>query len=179
MKLPSEAAQQEGTKSTHVADAPQVREATDRFGENPRKRQKSLSGDLRLGVDVSKLTEAGYHPHWINDQDGRVEAELAKGYSFVTYDEIGQTQRIGAKTASLDDKVCRVVGERKEGGPLYAYLLKIPERWWRENQEADQERPNAIDRQIRQGAVSRADGDRSSRGSFYDAGTVYEPNRSR
>ncbi len=163
--------------SAQASPAPVVRDLADRFGENPRKRAP-MQGS-RLGVDCSKLIEAGYYCHWVNDHDVRVQEELAKGYQFVTQDEVELSPLIGAPSTSLDNKVSRYVGTKADGSPLSAYLMKIPARWKRENDVEDQRRPDQVDRQIRQGIVKQADGDNSSRGSFYDAGTRYEQPRSR
>lgn len=162
----------------------QVREATDRrdpmygdeFGENPRKSQRAFISS-KMGVDISKLEAAGYHCHWVNDDDNRVQARLAEGYQFVTRDEVSLAPRIGA--SDLSDKVSIISGTRNDGTPLPIFLMKIPKRWFLENQAEGQKRPDQIDRQIRSGKITRVDEDNSSDSAFYAKEADYGRKRSR
>lgn len=160
------------SRASAPAEPRQVREMTDRidpmygdeFGENPRKHQTSFLNS-KLGVDVSKLEAAGYHCHWVNDTENRVQARLADGYQFVTREEVSLAPKIGA--TDLSDKVSVISGTKDDGSPLTIFLMKIPKRWWMENQAETQKRPDQIDRQIRSGKVQKWEGDDSSADSFY------------
>lgn len=149
---------------------PQVRESSDRSSGTPRRRM--IGGGSKLGVDCTKLIERGYHPYWRNDLDGRVQEALANGYEFVSPSEIEETSlRIGASELS-DDKVSRIVGYTEKGEPIKAYLMKIKEEWFKENQAFYQNRAKAIDDAIRTGTTTPVEGAYSPReGISYQART--------
>lgn len=125
------------------------RSTVERATTNPRSRPKF--GSSKLGVDCSKLIEAGFYCHWINDYPGRVQDALGSGYQFVKLSEIESSPTIGAPSADGEERVSRRVGVGEEGKPLLAYLMKIPSEWKKENDSFYQERCDAVDRQIRAG----------------------------
>jgi hypothetical protein len=117
-------------------------------------RRRMIGGGSKLGVDCRKLIEAGFHPYWRNDMDGRVQEALANGYEFVHPDEIEEVNlRVGAQPMSAD-KVSRIVGYTDKGDPITAYLMKIKKEWFEENQAFYQKRNDAIDRAVRTGNIS-------------------------
>lgn len=130
-----------------------VRELSDRDSDSlPRRRM--IGGGSKLGVDCGKLIAAGYHPYWRNDQDGRVQEALANGYEFVHPSEIEEVTHHIAATEMSEDKVSRVVGYTDKGEPIRAYLMKIKQEWFEENQAFYQKRAAAIDNAIRHGTTT-------------------------
>lgn len=98
-----------------------------------------------LGTLRTKLTVApidGYVLRWINDVENRILNADAGGYEFVTYEELGDRQ-IGQNNATPDSrelgtKVSKTVGVTENGTPLVAYLMKIRQEWYDEDQASKQ-----------------------------------------
>jgi len=137
------------------ADIPTPRSSVERT--EPVRRKRLQLGSSKLGVDVSKLRDAGFYCHWINDQDGRVQEAMDRGYQFVSLDEIDYVPTIGAPSTT-DGKVSRRVGTIDDK-PLLAFLMKIRTEWKAEDDEVLAERCNQIDAQIKGGGIRQiADG---------------------
>lgn len=117
-------------------------------------RRRMIGGGSKLGVDCRKLIEAGYHPYWRNDMDGRVQEALANGYEFVAPDEVEEVSLRVSAQPMTGDKVSRIVGYTDKGEPIYAFLMKIKKEWHAENMAFYQKRNDAIDRAIRSGNVA-------------------------
>jgi hypothetical protein len=117
---------------------------------------------IPMSIPKAKLSVPeipGYHLHWINDYAGRVAQAIQGGYDFVDESE-GLVNSFSLGTASdlsgnsdLGTRVSVVVGKNEDGSPLRAYLMKIKEEWFQEDQAVGQERVNAVDQQIRRGQV--------------------------
>ena len=56
----------------------------------------------------------------------------------------------------LGDKVRYLVGVAEKGDGLYAYLMKIRNEWWEEDQEEMQKRNDLVDDAIRGGTNVKA-----------------------
>jgi len=111
------------------------------------KRQRAVNkkdrvpfGGLRtkLQVSAADLKEHlhGYHLHWINDKDGRIEAAQNAGYTFV---EPHQAPSLGVanihgENSDLNSKVSKVVS--RSGTPIRAYLMKLQQDWHDEDSAA-------------------------------------------
>lgn len=135
--------------------APQVRTTAERPEGVPRRRR--YFGSSKLGVDCSALQEAGFHCHWINDVTGRIQEAQDCGYEFVSLSEIKAGPTLGAPSADEKDRVSRRVGVAEDGSELRAYLMKIRQDWYEENQAYYQERCDAVDRAIAAGTVEHVD----------------------
>lgn len=98
----------------------------------------------------------GFHCHWINDAAGRLAQAIQGGYQFVSKSEALVTAPdlaglpLGEGT-DLGDRVSLVVGRGEGGAPLRAYLMKIRQEWFNEDQKAISGRVDAIHEAIRQG----------------------------
>lgn len=108
----------------------------------------------------SKLTVnrqiPGYHLHIFNDEPGRIQTALDGGWEFVTPDEVGGVgERVTSVNTDLGDKVRYLVGANEKGDGFYAYLMKIKEEWWEEDQEALQARNDLVDDAIRSGTNTK------------------------
>lgn len=86
----------------------------------------------------------GYYRHWFNDLPGRIQAATEAGYTYV-------------KEAETRRPVSRVVGKTSDGQGFRAYLMEIPEDWFREDmQRVEQETASRID-PIRRGKSKELD----------------------
>lgn len=95
-----------------------------------------------LALKLDYPAREGYHRHWFNDQSIRIANALEAGYEHV----IGKDGK----------KVSRIVGSAEGGGALHAFLMEIPEDWYKEDMAREQaliaEREAAIKRGATQGA---------------------------
>jgi hypothetical protein len=78
----------------------------------------------------------GFHIRWFNDTPGRIDRAKEAGFAHVN------------DKRNVPEK--RVVGVG-EGGPLHAYLMKIPQEWYDEDQRIALEQVEAVDKAIREG----------------------------
>jgi hypothetical protein len=98
----------------------------------------------------------GYHLHIFNDEPGRIQTALSGGWEFVNPEEVGGVgERVTSVNTDLGDKVRYLVGADEKGDGAYAYLLKIKEEWWEEDQAALQERNDLVDDAIRSGTNAK------------------------
>jgi len=117
----------------------------------------------------------GYKLHIFNDEPGRIQTAIDGGWEFVTPDEVGGVKdSVTSGNTDLGDKVRFLVGASEKGDGLYAYLLKIKQEWWEEDQNAMQQRNDRVDDAIR-GGVNVKDG--TSAEGFYTPreGIKYNP----
>ena len=127
------------------------------------KEEKVVSGRkdrVPLGVPRKKLEAKsieGYHLHWVNDYPGRVDEALAGGYMFVDREETEINDFVTPGNSDLGTRVKRLVGKNETGGPLYAYLMKIDESLWKQDQEELQKRNDLVDEAIRRGDLNHVE----------------------
>lgn len=137
--------------STQIV-APQVRAECDR----PQRAKR-----IPFGVPKSKLginlEVPGHFLFWCNDAEDALEEAQAGGYEFVTPREVGET-RDGSQ-------VKRHVGTKKDGSPLYAYLLKIRQELHEEDNALKAETDDAFERAIKRGKLAEGRND-----NRYDGG---------
>lgn len=131
-------------------EAKQARTTGDRPGRNKRASFNGTETKLRIGQGIE-----GYHLHIFNDTAGRIDQALAVGYSFVTEDEVGGTStNVVSRNTDIGDKVRFLVGTNGTE-PQYAYLMKIQQEFYDEDQEAMQSKNDAIDAAIRGGKLNK------------------------
>ena len=113
----------------------------------------------------------GYHMHIFNDEPGRIQTAIDGGWEFVTPDEVGGVKdSVTSGNTDLGDKVRFLVGTSEKGDGLYAYLLKIKQEWYDEDQAEIQKRNDRVDDAIR-GGVNVKDGT-SSEGFYTPKGGI-------
>ena len=132
--------------------------------ENNRKRRSAFNG-TRQKLSVNREIP-GYHLHIFNDsKDGRIQQALDTGYEFVSPEEVGGvSENVTSRNTDIGDKVRFLVGT-SDSEPLYAYLMKIKQEWYDEDQREIQARNDKTDAAIRGGKI----GDQGTEG-FYNAG---------
>ena len=134
------------------------------MGRLPRDMQKDLQQDgtgrterVPLGGFQQKLNVKhipnGFVGRWINDEGGRIAAAQAAGYTFVEDEEV-KAERAGTNVES-DARIGRVVGTKASGQPMMAYLMKIPERFYEQDQAAKLRQIDETELSITKGAHAR------------------------
>jgi len=122
-------------------------------------RKRMTFNSSKLGVDVSRLQEAGWHCHWANDDKNRISDMLDIGYLFVELHEVGPGGvSMGSPSADSSNRVSRRVGTNEDGSAMLAYLMKTSNEYHAENNAFNQLPCDRIDAQIKSGAVRQADG---------------------
>ena len=119
-------------------------------------------GKLQVGNSIP-----GYHLYIFNDTPGRITAAQDNGYEFVHPSEVGgTTENVVSRNTDLGDKVRFLVGSN-DGEPMYAYLMKIKQEWWEEDQAELHNKNEQIQQAIRGGKLT---GDGMNTEGFYNAG---------
>ena len=111
-----------------------------------------------FGTWDQKLTypsKEGFHRHWFNDEPGRIIRARDAGYEQV-HDEDGRP-------------VSTVVGIGRGGMALVAFLMEIPEEWFREDMAAQETVVHSLMNQIGRGDHAKPGG---SDGSLRYAGST-------
>lgn len=140
------------SEAPSLADRSQIRE------DRPDTREANTGREERIPLGISRLKLKvpeipGYHLRWINDEPGRIYQARQGGYDFVLDDEIdgkfGDTD-IDQTNRDLGVKVCRSVS--KTTG-LKAFLMKIRQEHYDEDQKAKQKDIDETDRKIHNGKL--------------------------
>lgn len=134
-----------------------VTEVTTETGRAIRRKRGALNGSTPK-MAIGNLIE-GYHLHWMNDEKNRIEAALDNGYEFVSPEEIGgmRYNNVTNRNTELSENRVRLLVGTTQDGPLFAYLMKIPQEWYEEDQQELQDRNNLVDEAIRGGRSSGVD----------------------
>lgn len=106
----------------------------------------------------------GYVPRWLNDEPGRLPRAQNAGYEFVSQDEAPEigANEVTPGNVDLGTRICRLVGTGDDDKPLYAYLMKIKEEWYNEDQVTKLEAVNKVDKAIHEGTVGLTPSDQQS-----------------
>lgn len=128
----------------------------------PRARRTPL-GTPRLRMMADK--RAGYVRRWVNDTRERIQDAIHAGYEFVH--EPADPDRPETATDGQGTRICRTVGVQDDGTKLVAYLMEIPEKYYREDFAAKQAPLDEFDRSIHGGIVKGADPKDQKAQAFY------------
>ena len=154
------------TKQATTESKETAAQATPRAERQRRSAFNGTRGKLQVGHSIP-----GYHLHILNDTPGRIQQAQESGYEFVSPEEVGGvTNNVTSRNTDIGDKVRFLVGTTDGGEPLYAYLMKIKQEWYDEDQKELQRRNEQIDAAIRGGKLT---GDGMSTEGFYNAGIKY------
>lgn len=113
----------------------------------PRKSARKPFGSMNLKLAYPERT--GFHRHWFNETPGRIQQAQEAGYEHVVND---------------GKPVSKVVGTAEGGGPLTAFLMEIPEKWYNEDMAAQQREIDEKEKSIKE---RQMDGNASDRESLY------------
>lgn len=123
-----------------------------------RERQRGVFNGTNKKLDV--ITQIpGYHLHILNDSPGRIDRAVAGGYEFVMQGEValGESNKVVDSNSAVDGKIRFIVGTTDQNEPLYAYLMKIPQEWYDEDQAEIAAQIAAKEAPIRNGKGLQAD----------------------
>jgi hypothetical protein len=119
------------------------------------KRQRVPFGGHRQKLQLSDFDQKyfkskGLVVRWINDQNGRIEAARAGAWDFVEPDEAPSVGggELHQENSDLHGKVSKVVSMGVEK-PIRAFLMKLPLKYWKEDQAAKAEQNSRIDDALR------------------------------
>jgi len=88
----------------------------------PQRSVRKPFGAMNLKLEYPQ--REGFHRHWFNDIPGRIDRAREAGYEHVKGND--------------SKNVSRVVGAAEGGGALTAYLMEIPEEWYKEDMAREQ-----------------------------------------
>ncbi len=125
------------TKQNPVSESKEV------SGDKPTRRRKGSFGGLNKKLAVDHNIE-GYHLHWLNDIPGRISGALEAGYEHVKEKEVYSYSK-------SEEFVTRHVGTTEKGDGMVAYLMKIRQDWYEEDQQDIQKQNDAFDEAIKRG----------------------------
>lgn len=119
--------------------------------DRPQRSKRIPFGTARTKLGITMMID-GYHLHWVNDSAGRVAEAQAGGYTFVEPKEIGD--------ASKESSIRRLVGTNEDGTAMYAYLMKIENAFYDEDQKDVQAIADKFELAIRRGELDSRPGDK-------------------
>lgn len=133
-------------------------------------------GGPRLKLHADPIP--GHHLCWMNDDGLMIPEALDAGYEFVEDDRAqvqNQRDEVAGRGNDLGRKVRRLVGRNESGGPLYAYLMKIKQEFFEDDQRKIAAHAQRVDDAIRgkQAPTGSPEPDK-----FYDRGSKISVNTS-
>lgn len=131
---------------------PQVETQEAIFKRAKSRREARKAQSVRLGrLPGQKLVapqRPGYHRHWGNDVGSRLDDLQDKGYTFVMPSVDGDEN---IRSTDIGTRTSQVVDQKKGGGEITAYLMEIPDKWFRDGQQEREKRRYAREAEIRRG----------------------------
>jgi hypothetical protein len=120
------------------------------------RRERTPFSANRKRLEVA-TKEKGFVYRWFNDQDDRIQRAQDAGYEFVKKGttEVGDKE-VGRGNTDLNSRTSTVVGRTAQSQPIRAYLMRIPEAWYQEDQEAKEATNAMVDEAIRAGTAGGA-----------------------
>jgi len=112
-------------------------------GATARTRSPFGAPSAKLDVNVRALRDSGFHVHWFNDVDNRIFEAQNAAYEFVTLAEIG-AERGRAQAEGSDERVSKRVGVNSDGSPMMAYLMKVKQEYFEEDEESKLEQDRRV-----------------------------------
>ena len=121
---------------------------------------------IPLSVPVQRLDApeiAGYHLHWFQGTQERINRALNAGYEFVEEKEmtsarsgLGEVSTVTAN-ADLGSRVSVASGQEigRDGQPVRMILMKIKQEWYEEDRQLVDNRNEQVAAALRGGAVDR------------------------
>jgi len=115
------------------------------------RRERTPFSANRKRLEVT-TKEAGFVYRWFNDQDDRIQRAQDAGYEFV---KKGETQvgdkEVGRGNTDINSRTSTVVGRTAQSQPIRAFLMRIPEPWYQEDQAKKEAGNRMVDEAIRAG----------------------------
>jgi len=119
--------------------------------DSKEKRKRVPFGAIRTKLQVDEKMP-GYVLRWFNDVDGRIEQAIRGGYVYVSPDEVSSLGQgaIHEQNSDVNAKVSKIVSKGKRDS-VRAFLMKIKQEWYDEDQAAKEEKNAEIDRALMKG----------------------------
>lgn len=118
------------------------------------KRDRVPVGGLQQRLQLSEAEKKAFADknrvvRWFNDQNGRLEAALQGGWTFVEPEDAKSVgaQQLHQENTDITGKVSKVVS--RSGPPVRAYLMSINKEWYDEDQEGKEDRNRQVDQALR------------------------------
>lgn len=120
------------------------------------RRERTPFSANRKRLEVA-TKEKGFVYRWFNDQDDRIQRAQDAGYEFVKkgVTEVGEKE-VGRGNTDLNSRTSVVVGRTAQSQPIRAFLMRIPEAWYLEDQAKKEELNRMVDDAIRAGQAGGA-----------------------
>lgn len=112
--------------------------------------------DKRLDVYGVDINLPGFKTRWCNDDGDRIMRMQVLGYEFVKRTEVAINQKLTPLNQDMGEYIAVYVGKNSDGGPMRAYLMKIPEDLFNKRQARQQRKDDQIEDAIRRGGIGNA-----------------------
>ena len=122
--------------------------------DSKERRKRVPFGAHRTKLQVED-TIPGYKLRWFNDMDGRCERAEEGGYVYVNKDEVPRLGQgaLHQENSDVNSKVSKVTS-RGTGKEIRAYLMKIKEAYYKEDQAQKEKVNYQVDEAMRAGSPS-------------------------
>lgn len=152
------------TPEEKAAKVEAARETVRKDTDRPTRKSRGLFNGTSAKLGVQHQIP-GYRLYIFNDTPGRIEQALQADYEFVSPDEIGSVGvNVVSRNTDIGDKVRFLVGTDAKGEAQYAYLMKIRQEFFEEDQALLAEKVDRVDNAIRGGKLT---GDGQTTDGFY------------
>ena len=94
------------------------------------------------GQKLYASQQSGFYRRWVNDEGNRLAQLEEIGYSFVS-------EHCNAESTDIGSRVSQRVGVDKNGDPIFAYLMEIPEEFHQQDQAAKEQKIRKTEKGIR------------------------------
>lgn len=122
-------------------------------GDRPQRKRRGVFNGMRQKLQVMGQVD-GYHLCWINDTTGMIHQAQEGGYTFVNAEEVEMANNnVVERNASEGTHVKVLVGTNEDNSPMFAYLMKIANEHYEEDQADLQSYNDKVDAQIRGGNI--------------------------
>lgn len=99
----------------------------------------------RAPLKAEGLDQKNFYYRWVNDIDDRIATFIAAGYEFV------EDKNISTGEPTVDSSSTRTLDSRKRkpvGRGIFAYLMRLPIQFWKEDQAAKEREIRAVERSM-------------------------------
>lgn len=103
-------------------------------GRPKKRRERTPLGGFKSRMSF-KDQDPNYSYRYINDEEGRLQQALEGDYEFVHSEKSAGDAEVG-RDQSVDSRVSVQAGTTKDGGAMRSYLMKIPKKFYDEDQAA-------------------------------------------
>jgi len=106
--------------------------------ERRRRRRGTLDRMAQFKLDVfsPEQLDPEYIYRWVSEEGNRLRiCTRTDDYDFVTADEIPDFSPEDMTDSEPGGRLRMIVGERKNGTPIYAFLVKKPRQFWEQDNE--------------------------------------------